>query len=55
MSLFNLLVLQSSKFSLLYLTVYFIKLEFTFVGLRYFLEGDRPSQTSFFKLSHVLI
>jgi hypothetical protein len=48
-SLFDLSILQSSKHMPLRSTVK--KPEFAFVRLRYFFGGDRPSQTTFHKLS----
>ena len=48
-SLFDLLILQLSKHSPLRLKIKIFK--FAFVHLRYFLGGDRPSQTTSHKLS----
>ncbi len=51
-SLFDMSISQSSNYMPLYSTV--LKLEIAFVHLRYFLGGDRPSQTTFHKLSFFL-
>ncbi len=45
-SLFDLSILQSSKFLLLHSTIYKNKFEFTFARLRYLVGGDLPSQTT---------
>ena len=50
-SLFDLLILQLSKHSPLRLKIKIFK--FAFVHLRYFLGGDRPSQTTSHKLSFI--
>jgi len=45
-SLFDLPILQSSKYILLRSSIYRSKLELTFAHLRYVLGGDLPSQTT---------
>jgi len=45
-SLFDLSILQSSKYILLRSTIYQSKPELTFAHLRYLLGGDLPSQTT---------
>ena len=50
-SLFDLLILQSGKYILLRLQVDFTQLKITVAHLRYYLGGDRPSQTTHYKQS----
>ena len=52
-SLFDLSILQSSKHILLHLKVGIEQLKLTFAHLRYFLGGDRPSQTTFYTMSFI--
>ena len=50
-SLFDLSILQSSKYLLLRLKIGDNQFKLTFVCLRYFLGGDRPSQTTHYTCS----